>query len=154
MNRILKKPSGCFLPQLPRDTSCAAAVSYHEKITLAHHVFTQSSQLPSRHAIPSSHPFPLSKLISSLPSLLPTTTEPTTSSISPAPTPAHPYAISPLICSKCFSTAVFASRNLSTQFCVHVSSLELSLPPEMPPVMHFVQHVSVRLWIAVDQRKK
>lgn len=58
------------------------------------------------------------------------------------------HDISPLISSKCFNTAVFASKNLSTQFCVQLSSLLLSLPPEMPPVIHLVQQMSVRLWIA------
>ena len=62
---------------------------------------------------------------------------------------AEPSYISPLICSKCFNTAIFASKNLSTQFVVQLSSLPLSLPLDILPVMHFVQHMSVRLWIAV-----
>lgn len=90
-----------------------------------------------------------------------------TPSPTPAPTPSahtlpHPYPlppihsfflkttpyISPLICSKCFKTAVFASKNRSTQFVVQLSSFPLNFPFEIPPVMHFVQQISVRLWIA------
>ena len=48
--------------------------------------------------------------------------------------------------SKCLSTVKFPSMNRSTQFWVHVSSAFSSLPDEMPRVMHFVQHMSVRAW--------
>ncbi len=52
------------------------------------------------------------------------------------------------IASKCLSTAIFESRNLSTQFCVQASSPLLSLLPDIFPVMHFFQQMSVRLWTA------
>jgi len=45
--------------------------------------------------------------------------------------------------SRCFNTAKFESMNLSTQFCMHVSSLLASLPDDMDPEMHFLKHVSV-----------
>lgn len=51
----------------------------------------------------------------------------------------------PLISSKCFSTASFASKNLSTQFCVQLSSVLSNVPLEIPFVTHFVQQISVRL---------
>ncbi len=80
-------------------------------------------------------------------------------STSPIPLPPHPPNkifflkptpyISPLIRSKCFNTAVFASKNLSTQLAAQLSSFPLIFPLDIPPVMHFVQQMSVRLWIAV-----
>lgn len=56
------------------------------------------------------------------------------------------------IASKCLSTAIFESRNLSTQFCVQDSSPLLSLLPDIFPVMHFFQQMSVRLWTAMTVR--
>jgi hypothetical protein len=46
-------------------------------------------------------------------------------------------------CSKCLSTAKFESMNLSTQFCMQLSSLPASLPDDIEPVMHFLKQVSV-----------
>jgi len=48
--------------------------------------------------------------------------------------------------SRCLSTARFESINLSTQFCIHVSSLLASFPDEIDPVTHFLKHVSVNSW--------
>lgn len=39
--------------------------------------------------------------------------------------------------------------NLSTQFVAQLSSLRSSLPLAMRDVMHFLQQVSVRVWMAV-----
>ena len=46
-------------------------------------------------------------------------------------------------CSRCFSTAKLESMNLSTQFCMQLSSLPASLPDDIEPVMHFLKQVSV-----------
>ena len=56
----------------------------------------------------------------------------------------------PFNCSRCFSTARFESRYRSTQFCVHDSSPEASFPVDIFPVMHFLKHISVRLWTAMS----
>jgi len=48
--------------------------------------------------------------------------------------------------SKCLSTAKFESINLSTQFCMHASSLPASFPDDIDPVIHFLKHVSVSSW--------
>ena len=56
----------------------------------------------------------------------------------------------PFNCSRCFSTARFESRYRSTQFCVHDSSPEASFPVDIFPVMHFLKHISVRLWTAMN----
>ena len=72
---------------------------------------------------------------------------------SPPPTPFcpihHPHIPPcPRMALKCFSTASFASKNLSTQFCMHGSSFLSRLLDEMPPVTHFFQHMSVSSWTA------
>ena len=61
------------------------------------------------------------------------------------PRPSTYTAPCPRILLKCFKTASFASKNLSTQFCVHDSSFRSNLPDEILPVTHFVQQMSVRL---------
>lgn len=48
--------------------------------------------------------------------------------------------------SRCFSTARFESMNLSTQFCMQLSSLPASLPDDIELVMHFLKQVSVSSW--------
>lgn len=53
-----------------------------------------------------------------------------------------------LIVSKCFKTVIFASMNLSTQFCMQGCSYLSSWPWVILLVMHFLKHVSVRLCIA------
>jgi hypothetical protein len=53
--------------------------------------------------------------------------------------------------SKCFSTARLESMNLSTQFCMQLSSLPASLPDDIEPVMHFLKQVSVSSWTAAGK---
>ncbi len=50
--------------------------------------------------------------------------------------------------SRCFNTARFESINLSTQFCMQLSSLPASLPDDIELVMHFLKQVSVSSWTA------
>lgn len=69
-----------------------------------------------------------------------------------SPEPARPYMPVVRICSKCFNTVMFASMNLSTQFCMHGSSDRSSLPEDILPVMHLRKQMSVREWIAVGVR--
>ena len=64
------------------------------------------------------------------------------------PNPPYHTSPCPLIAPKCLSTKSCASTNRSTQFCVQLSSLRLSFPSEIFPVMHFFQQMSVWLWIA------
>ena len=57
-----------------------------------------------------------------------------------------------LITLRCFSTASLASKNLSTQFCIHDPSF-LSKPlDEMLPVTHFFQQMSVSSWTARHEK--
>lgn len=60
----------------------------------------------------------------------------------------------PLIALRCFNTASLASKNLSTQFCIHGSSF-LSKPlDEMLPVIHFFQHKSVSSCTATSKMSR
>lgn len=73
----------------------------------------------------------------------PTATATPTPTPYPSPQPSTHIPPCPLMTLRCFSTASFASKNLSTQFCMHGSSF-LSKPlDEMAPVTHFFQQMSV-----------
>lgn len=52
--------------------------------------------------------------------------------------------------SRCLNTAVFVSRNRSTQLRMHGSSLELNPPADMRDPTHFRKHTSVMLCTAVE----
>lgn len=60
----------------------------------------------------------------------------------------------PLITARCFSTASFASKNLSTQFRIQGSSFLSKLLDEMPPVTHFFQQMSVSSWTAGSEERR
>jgi hypothetical protein len=50
-----------------------------------------------------------------------------------------------------FNVNMLASKNRSTQFFMHVSSVLSSWPCRMLPVMHFLKHMSVREWTAMSR---
>jgi hypothetical protein len=67
----------------------------------------------------------------------------------PSSPPEHFQAF--LIASNCFNMRLFASMNLSTQFCMQGSSYLSSLPDDGLEVIHLRKHMSVREWIAIPE---
>lgn len=52
-----------------------------------------------------------------------------------------------LIFSKFLNVSILLSRNRPTQFCTQLSSLLSSRPCLIVPVMHFLKHMAVRVWM-------